>query len=67
MERLTGKPGNLPPVPATFAMDFALSMDDETYKAFMGLVARLYEYEETGLTPAEITTMADKLRQIEGR
>ena len=57
MERLTGKAPGLPPVPATFAMDFVLSMDDKTYKAFMGMVARLYEYEETGLTPEQIAVI----------
>ena len=65
MERMTGKAPGLLPAPATFDMDFVLAMDDEAYKAFMALVARLYEYEETGYTPQEITAMAAKLRQIE--
>lgn len=68
MERFTGKITGSKccghAVPVTFGMDFVFGMTDRDYQEFMALVDRLYEYEETGLTPEEITAMAGNLRQI---
>lgn len=65
MERFTGKvtgPNSCGhAVPVTFAMDFVFGMTDRDYLQFQALLDRLCEYEETGLTPKEITTMATEI------
>lgn len=61
MERLTKRWGNNPAVPATFYIDFIFEMDGVQAAAFKDFCNRLADYEDTGLTPDEITTMANDI------
>lgn len=56
MDRLTKKvnePGALP-VPTEFGIDFIPAQDSQTYYRFMKLVAKLWDYENTGMEPDQI-------------
>lgn len=56
MDRLTGRIKN-GVVSAIYDEDFVFRMDDETYSGYLKLIERLAAYEDTGLTPEEITAM----------
>lgn len=67
MERLTKRWGNNPAVPGTFDIDFVFEMDDTQAAAFTDFCNRLADYEDTGLTPAEITAMSAELEWTKGQ
>ena len=69
MERITAKMSTPTPdgghaVPTTFVIDFVLQMPAKDFRQFQAMVDRLAEYEDTGLTPAEIMEMRAELERI---
>ena len=52
-------------VACCYPEDFVLDMDDEHYAAYEETMLRLCEYEETGLTPAEITELKQKATDVQ--
>jgi hypothetical protein len=57
MERLTKQCGNNRAVPTQFDLDFAFKTDDEAWKGLTDVFNLLAAYEDTGLTPEEITAL----------
>lgn len=51
-------------VPVKFALDFVFNMPDHDFLQFQAMLDRLAEYEDTGLTPAEIMAQRAELEQI---
>ena len=64
MERLTQKGPGLPAVPVNFALDFVFDLDNKTWDGLSAVFERLAEYEDTGLTPAEIVAQKDELERL---
>lgn len=58
MNRLTKQWGNNPPVPTGFDQDFILDMEPEQLQGYNALLQRLSDYEDIGLTPDEIKSLA---------
>lgn len=48
-------------VPVKFDVDFIFGLDDKTWRGLQDIFDRLSEYEDTGLTPEQITAMSDNL------
>lgn len=66
MDRLTKKvyePGALP-VPTEFGIDFIPAQDSQTYYRFMRLVAKLWDYEESGLTPKDVRLLRNCIADV---
>lgn len=64
MDRLTQKKPNLPAVPVNIDLDFVFDLADHTWHGLSAIFERLAEYEDTGLTPAEIVEMRNELERI---
>jgi len=48
-------------VPVKFDLDFIFGVDDKTWHGLQDIFDRLSEYEDTGLTPEQITAMAARI------
>ncbi|GEM_PF-3233419 len=57
MDRLTARTGLGRSVSATYGEEFIFNMDDEEYSAYQRTMERLAAYEDTELTPEEITAL----------
>lgn len=55
MDRLTNQWGQNHAVPTNFDLDFAFEMGDKEWKGLTEIFDRLSTYEDTGLTPEEIS------------
>lgn len=49
-------------VPVKFDVDFIFGLDDKTWRGLQDIFDRLSEYEDTGLTPEQITAMAASIK-----
>lgn len=66
MERLTkkiNKPGALP-VPTEFGIDIIPADDSKSYYRFMKLVAKLWDYEETGFKPKDVRMIRNCIADV---
>lgn len=54
-DRLMKRWGNNSAVPCNINIDFALELDTETWNGLCDIFNRLADYEDTGLSPSDIT------------
>lgn len=64
MERLTHKAPGVPAVPVNIDLDFVFDLADHTWNGLSAIFERLAEYEDTGMTPAEVVALKKAFERL---